>query len=189
MSFTITTAKTIADSWTDETIDASKALTWGNEFLQNEVGSRAWDESTAEFNATADTWYDLPAATPAEGETPAIAGFIRAILITNSDGVAYGKYIIRNKKIKFADSDNFTLAYTGYPAPLAAITTIVPLQDAFKYPMAKFLMFKHLSEYDDEDMKPEAERYRQEYLMDIKKIYDEIEMDSENESFRVLMRW
>ena len=192
MSFTITDAKTLADSWTDETIDAAKALLWGNEFIQNEVNSRAWAESTAEFEATADTWYNLPVTTPAdeEEEIPAIAGFIRTVSVKNDDGDEYSGYVIRNKKIKFTATDTYILTYIGYPAALANITTDVPLQDAFKYPMAKFLLFKQLSvEYDDEDMKPEAERYRQEYLMDLKKAYDEIEMDSENESFQVPMRW
>jgi len=192
MSFTITNAKTLADSWTDETIDSAKALIWGNEFIQNEVDSRAWTESTAEFVATADTWYNLPVTTPAdeEEETPAIAGFIRTVLVKNDDGDEYSGYTIRNKKIKFAATDTYTLTYIGYPADLADITTDVPLQDAFKYPLAKFLMFKHLStEYDDEDMKPEAERYRQEYSLGLKKIYDQMEMDSENESFQVMPSW
>jgi len=190
MSFTIGDAKTLANSWTDESISDANALIWGNEFIQNEVNSRAWAEATAEFEATADTWYDLPVTTPAAGENPAIAGFIRTVSVVNDDGDTYSGYVIRNKKIKFAATDTYTLTYVGYPAALANITTDVPLQDAFKYPMAKFLLFKQLSvEYDDEDMKPEAERYRQEYLMDLKKAYDEIEMDSENESFQVPMRW
>lgn len=190
MSFTITDAKTLADSWTDETIDAAKALLWGNEFIQNEVDSRAWTESEAEFEATADTWYALPVVTAATEEEPAIAGFIRTVLVKNDDGDEYSGYTIRNKKIKFAATDTYTLTYVGYPADLADITTAAPLQDTFKYPMAKFLLFKHLStEYDDEDMKPEAERYRQEYLMGLKKIYDQMEMDSENESFRVKAIW
>jgi hypothetical protein len=190
MPFAITDAKTLANSWTDETIADDDALLWGNEFIQNEVNSRAWAESTAEFEATANVWYDLPVTTPANGETPAIAGFVRAVEVINSKNVAYSGYTIRNKKIKFTATDTYILTYIGYPAALANITTDVPLQDAFKYPMAKFLLFKQLSvEYDDEDMKPEAERYRQEYLMDLKKAYDEIEMDSENESFQVPMRW
>lgn len=190
MSFTITNAKTLADSWTDEVIASADALIWGNEFIQNEVSSKAWSESTAEFVATADTWYALPVTTPAAGETPAIAGFIRAISITDANESNYINYIIRNKKIKFADTDTYTLTYAGYPAALAAITTVVPLQDAFQYPMAKFLLFKHFSqEYDDSDMQATAEKYRGEYLIGLKTIYDEIEMDSENESFEVKRTW
>ena len=190
MSFTITNAKTLADSWTDEVVSTTDALIWGNEFLQNEINSKAWEESTVPFVATKDIWYNLPIATAATEEDPAIAGFIRTISLTDSNGRSYANYIIRNKKIKFADTDTFTLTYTGYPAKLASITEAVPLQDAFMYPMAKFLLFKQFSqEYDDADMYATAEKYRGEYLIGLKSIYDEIEMDSENESFQIRPSW
>jgi hypothetical protein len=203
MPFAITNAKALADSWTDETIDAAKALIWGNEFIQNEVRSRVWAETTYEYtDLLADTWYDLPSGFVRTVQVEYIVNnesefcgyiiisaceYIEEILL-NKDSLH--KYIIRNRQIKFSAAGTYKLTYVGYPSKVEDIYTNIALHEAFEYPMAKFLLFKHLStEYDDEDMKPEAERYRQEYLMDIKKIYDEIEMDSENESFRVLMRW
>lgn len=190
MSFTITNAKTLADSWTEEVIDSSKALIWGNEFIQSEVGSRTFQESTAELVATKDTWYDLPVPTVATEEVPAVAGFVYAILVSSGNCSNYKHYIIQNRKIKFADTDTYTLTYAGYPSALPSASDTVPLHDAFLYPMAKFFLFKHYSfEYDDSDMQSAAERYRAEYLIGIKKAYDEIEMDSENESFSVRAVW
>lgn len=190
MSFTITNVKTLADSWTEEVVASANALTWGNEFIQSEVGSKSFQESTAEFVATKDTWYNLPVPTAATEEDPAIAGFVYAINVSSVGCSDYKHYIIRNGKIKFAATDTYTLTYAGYPAALASAAAAVPLHDAFLYPMAKFLLFKHFSiEHDDSDMQATAEKYRAEYLIAMKKAYDEIELSSENESFKVKPVW
>jgi len=204
----IADAKALADSWTDETINENKALTWGNEFIQNEVRSKTWVETAQDYvEALACVWYDLPAGFVRTVQVEYINNdeneFYKYMIFTAHEAVSdtlfdekdcnknilYG-YTIRNGKIKFSAAGTYKLTYIGYPSKVESINTSVALHDAFMYPMAKFLLFKHLSiEYDDEDMKPEAERYRQEYLLDLKKIYDEMEFDSENESFQVQMRW
>jgi len=60
MSFTITDAKTLAESWFDETLDAALILIWGNEFIRRTVNDKLWLDTTKAFSATV-----IPATDPA----------------------------------------------------------------------------------------------------------------------------
>lgn len=282
MSFTISTAKTLAESWVDETIDATDALLWGRECLQDKIGSRAWDEATKAYTATANKWYALPSdfirsikvtdsiglpagltvtptggtgtkiygyrvtAVNAVGETaactevktttgyadlsasaynalswtavtgatsyniyrvttdgsPATTGYIgNATAVTfNDTGIAgdgedvppedtsgdgeYTGYEIRNRKIKFDDTDTYVLVYVAFPAVLSTSESL-PLPDWFLYPLAKFLASRQRSFDDSEDM--DAIKWMQEFDAGLSQLLNEMEMD--NEVFQVKEVW
>lgn len=192
MPFTITDAKTLAESWFDETLDDDTSLLmWGNEFNQRIVDSRLWVEATQEFaNSTANTAYDLP------------TDFVRTVKVEDSNDCEYSAYTIKNGKIKFSSDGSYTLTYTQYPVAIAAIAAVtsgdppvtvsnaVPLPDAFLYPMAEFLIFKFYNlEMDDDDCKAAASEYEQRMRGSLKRIYDAMEIDSETESFKPILRW
>lgn len=172
MSFTISDVKELAESWINEAIHGNDALMWANEFIQNEVGSTAWPEDTELYTAAMEgTWYALP------------SDFIRTVLITNDDGSECSGYSIRNSKIKFDYTDSYIMTYVAYPGRLTNLTTAISLSDIYKYPMAKFLVFKYLKTGD------EADKYGQSYLLDLKNLRDEMQIDSQNEGFQVQERW
>lgn len=191
MSFTISDARTLAESWTDEILEDDQILEWGNEFVRKKVNDKLWQTSTEAYaNSIANTWYTLP------------ADFSRSIGAEDSNGMEYSNYVIRNGKISFAIDGSYTLNYAAYPAKIAAITATasgeppvtvpnnVPLPDAFIYPMAEFLLFKLFNiELDDEDSKAAAQEYEARYTNSLKELYDKMEIDSQNEAFQVKMRW
>lgn len=183
MSFTISDARTLAEKWTEEMLEDDQILEWGNEFVQKEVDDRLWPEDTVAFpGSTTDTWYALP------------ADFLRSVKVEDSNSsTEYAGYVVRNGRIKFAADGSFTLTYVSQPAKIAAVTGTgneVPLPDAFRYPMAEFLLFKFFNiELDDEDSKAAAQEYEARHSNSLKEIYAKMEIDSEAEAFQVKMRW
>jgi len=199
MSFTITDAKTLAETWFDEVLDPTMILAWGNEFVQRIVNSKVWKTNriTNSFSlgdpltiidvdgsyviVTADTWYTLP------------SDFAYSTGVTDSDGFPYRNYTIKNGLIKFANSGPFTLTYIAYPEKITAISgegNEVPLSDSFLYPLAEFLIFKFYNlEMDDEDSKASANEYEARCNASLKKLYSMMELDSEHESFHPKLRW
>lgn len=183
MSFTIADAKALAETWVDEVLDDNLILTWGNEFLRQAVDSKVWPESTETFtDIAANTWTALP------------TDFYRSIKITDADGLLCSDYAIRGSNIKFTVAGTYELTYIKYPAELAGISgegNNVPLHDAFKYPLAEFLLFKQYNiEIDDDDDKKVAMEYEARYTASLKEIYGEMELNtSEGGSFQVQMRW
>jgi len=179
MSFTISSAKTLAESWFEETLDDALILIWGNEFLQRIVSNKLWLKKTQVFE-------NVEANTP----TAIAAGFVRSIKVEDSNDVEYSGYQIKNGNISFNVADTYGLTYVEYPDKLADITKAFPLPDAFEYPLAEFLIFKYYNfELDDEDSKQASEEYEQRFTYSLKKLYGELEIDSESDSFQVTMRW
>ncbi len=179
MSFTIDSAITLAESWFEETLDDAKCLIWGTEFLQRVVNDKLWAEDTETFDdKIADTWYSLP------------SDFVRFVGLEDSNEDIYTSYEIKNGKIRFADDGDYTLTYIPYPVDLATISTAVPLPDAFKYPLAEYLIFRYFKvELDDDDSYNASTEYEFRYKKSLKDIYDKMDIDSELDSFQVNMRW
>jgi|GEM_PF-4309932 hypothetical protein len=180
MSFTIANAQTLAESWFEDELDDALVLIWGNEFIQRIVNDKVWVETTYDLDdVVADTWTALPAA------------FVRFVSLTEDTyDTDYASYEVKNGKIKCEDAGDYTLTYIPYPADLATIATTVPLHDAFKYPMAEFLVFRYFKiELDDDDSYNASTEYEYRYLSSLKAIYDKMDLDSEQDGFQVGMRW
>lgn len=183
MSFTIDDAITLAESWFEETLDETKCLIWGNEFIQRIVSDKVWAEDTQAYDdSAADTWYDLP------------AGFYRFVKVEDSNDNAYDYCQIKGNgatgKIKFATGDDYTLTFVSYPSDIATISTDVPLPDAFKYPLAEYLIFRYFKiELDDDDSYNASSEYEYRYKKSLKELYAKMDIDSELDNFQLDMRW
>ena len=194
MAFTITDAKTLAHSWIEETLDDAQILIHGNEFLRRAISNKLWQEKTQDFeDAVAGTYYDLP------------TDFYLSALVTDKTDtdLVYKDYAISNMRIKFNSDGDYTLTYRAFPALIAAITATttddvppvtatnsVPLPDAFIYPLAEYLIYRYFNiELDDEDSKAAAQEYEARYTNSLRKLYSDMEIDSESDSFQVTMRW
>lgn len=195
MAFTIADARTLAESWFEETLDDADILVWGNEFLRRKVSNKLWNEDTADFaDSAANTYYDLP------------SDFFLIVLVTDQANteIKYDSthYTISNGRIKFKADGDYTITYRVYPALIAAITATtsgdppvtdanaVPLPDPFMYPMAEYLIFKYYNiEIDDEDSKAASLEYEGRVNSSLKDIYDEMQIDTSSDSFQVQMKW
>jgi len=179
LPFTIAEARTLAETWVDEVLSNAQIIEWGNEFFLRKVKDTLWMEGTEEYsNSTANTGYALP------------AGFWRSNGVKDSNGEIYSRYFIKNRKISFAIDGSYTLAYTAYPSKIEDIEDEVLLPDVFLYPLAEYLLFRFFNiELDDEESKNAAQEYEARYNASLKAIYDEMEIDNENESFQVEIRW
>lgn len=179
MPFTIDDAVTLAESWFEETLDIDKCLIWGNEFLRRIVDDKLWQESEYVFNdAVESTWVVLP------------ADFRRSVFVEDSSGSEYKSYSIKNGRIKFSQSGDYSLTYVALPNEIPAASEEVPLPDGFEYPLAEFFIFKYYNmEIDDDDCKKAADEYERRYLYSLKKIYAQMEIESEAGSFQQKINW
>lgn len=178
MPFTISQIKDLAESYLsetsmDEAIDGANAIRWVNECLRLHVSGKAWLETSQGYDdAVAGTWYDLP------------VDFIRSVDVT-MDGDTYTQYAIRSRRIKFLHDGNYTLNYVYHPAPLTTVSAELPLQEIFLYPMAKFVLARHLA--TDPDRKQAAEQAMMEFQVDLKALFDDVEFS--DEVFQVKEVW
>lgn len=199
MSFTIATAKVLAESWIDDVIDEYLILIWGNEFLQRIVNDKVWEtrKYASSFRGPdpmtlvevdgyfvillSDTWYELP------------DDFFRSIKVEDADGILYASYTIKNGLIKFANEGPYTLTYIAYPSKLTSISGAgneIPLPDAFEYPLSEFLAFRYYAlKANDDFSKKASSEYEQRYKSSLKRLYGSMELNSETESFQIKMRW
>lgn len=169
--------------------------------------------SSSNYNALA--WTAVTGATSygvyrkTAGGTPATTGLI-ALPTTNSyndQGAAisggilntpyedtsiscsdYSGYSIRNRRIKFNDTDKYVLTYTAYPTKVSTLkgaTGTPDLPDMFKYPMTKYLASRYRSKDDSSD--PDAQKWMAEFTSDLNDILAELEQD--NDVFQTEVNW
>jgi len=183
MSFTVENIIAEIPAHIDEEIDVdeadelAQALSWANSCMLA-MGSRAWVEAEEEYaSATANTWYNLP------------DDFINTVAVETDDTDDYKNYTIRNRKIKFAAADDYTLTYTAYPARFTAETDTVPLQDIYLVPMGKYLAAKYLlmDSRDESSDRETSDRLMGEFYDDLNNILGTVELD--NEPFQVQEVW
>ena len=178
MPFTVSQVKDLAESYLsetfmDETIDGANAIRWTNECLRLHITAKTWLETSHDYNDTeAGTWYDLP------------ADFIRSVDVT-TDGDTYTQHTIRSGRIKFKHNNNYTLNYVYHPAAITTVSANLPLQDIFLYPLAKFVLARHLG--TDPDRRQAAEQAMTEFQMDLKALFDDVEFS--DEPFQVKEVW
>lgn len=183
LAFTITDAKTLAETWFDEKLEDAQVLVWGNEFIRRVVSNKLWTENSGEFSGSiAGVYYDLP------------TDFYIMVAVTNQADptIEYDSnaYTISNGRIKFGNSGDYTVTFREYPSLLLAVTDDYPLPDAFVYPLAEYLIFRYFNiELDDEDCKAGSLEYEARVKSSLKNIYDEMQISSEYDSFQVKMRW
>ena len=193
MAFTIADAKTLAETWFEELLDDDDILVWGNEFLRRKVNNKLWQDDTQDYDdSKARTYYDLP------------ADFYRLVSVVRQDNTDIEldstHYGINNGRIRFRAEGDYTITYKAYPALIAAISATgeepdieentVPLPDAFLYPLAEYLIFKYYNvELDDDDSQAAALEYEARVNASLKKLYDEMQIDTSLDSFRVQMKW
>lgn len=178
MPFTISDAKMLAESWFDNVIDEYFILIWSNEFLQRIVSNKLWTDTTQTFpDSVAETWYSLP------------TGFVKTVMVEDSDKLNCKRYAIKNGKIKFDIDGSYTLTYTQYPSAMTSLTANLPLPDVFQYPLAEFFTFKYYNVADNDSAKDISDEYEQRYKASLKNIYGNMEINSETESFQIKMRW
>lgn len=183
MAFTIADAKALAETWFEEVLNSDDILVWGNEFLRREVSNKLWQEETLDYDdSVAKTFYELP------------ANFFRIVSVVRQDipdiELNSAFYMVNNGRIRFTTDGSYTITYKAYPASVEATTDEFPLPDAFIYPLAEFLIFKYFNvELDDEDCKSAAIEYEARVNASLKTIYDEMQIDTSTESFRVQMKW
>lgn len=182
MSFTISDAIIQAESWLDkEIVLGDDALLWANEFLQNELDSRAWTEDTEEYlNSVKGTWYDLPS------DFLSVASIVMNTG-NNKQTVSDNIYIVRRNKVSFKMDGDYTMDYVSIPVKMTGLQDDVSLSDVFLYPMAYFIAYRQLSKFGQNAEK--AEYYRHLYAMNLKSVLSELELDSNGAGFQVEMRW
>jgi hypothetical protein len=108
---------------------------------------------------------------------------------STEDEYASTSYIIRDRRIKFDDDDDYILTYTAYPTVYTAKTDTVALVDIFKSPMAKYMAARYLL-YDSSDEASDvkmADRLMSEFYDDINLILGTVEID--NTPFQVVEVW
>jgi hypothetical protein len=151
------------------------------------------DDSTTTYTDTkADSSLTVPMNIRTKYDLP--TDFFRSVKAEDvATGAEYSGYKIRNRKIDFGINNDFILTYVPYPAALTATSGAgneVPLPDVCKHPLAEFFVFKYNNiEIDDDDCKKAANEYEQRYLASLNKIYSDMEINSEGDSFQVKMKW
>ena len=147
--------------------------------------------TTTYTDTTADTSLTVPMNIKTRYNLPTT--FFRSVLVEDVNGDEYANYLIANRKMQFGSNGDYVLTYVPYPTALTAISGTgqeVSLPDALVYPMAEFLAFKHYNlVIKDETSKAIANEYEQRFRLSLKNIYDEMEINSETESFQVKLRW
>lgn len=91
-----------------KTIDSADGLDWVKEALE-QLGVEARKFSTQSISAAANVWSDLP------------SGCLKIYGVQDSAGEDYLDWEVDQTRIRFADSDAFTLRYYILPAPPADI--------------------------------------------------------------------
>lgn len=178
MPFTVSQVKDLAESYLsetfmDETIDGANAIRWVNECLRLHVTGKAWLETSHNYdNAVTGTWYDLP------------ADFIRSVDVTLGSA-PYTTHTIRSRRIKFQHDGDYTLNYVYHPTAVTTVSANLPLQEIFMYPMAKFVLSKHLG--TDPDRKQVAEQAMAEFQIELKALFGDVEFS--DEPFQVKEVW
>lgn len=183
MAFTIADAKALSETWASVFIDTNQALVWGNEFMRRKVDRRVWPEAETDFtDSAAGTWYSLP------------TDFEAPILITDKDVTGlilnHNHYAIRNRKIMFNVTGSYTLVYRQFPAVLASINSSLSIPDDFLDALSEYMLFRFFKIYvDDESFQRTAAEYEARCNDSLKAAYGNMELDSETESFRPVLRW
>jgi len=149
------------------------------------VATIADDTTTTYTDTVTDSNLTIPMFVQARYDLP--TGFYRLISVQNLSKIPYYDYSIGNGKISFPTDDDYVMTYVPYPTALTAITGTgqnVPLHDDFKYPLAEFLVYKHFNPTN----KDLAAEYEKRYVMNLRGIYGEMDVNSST-TFKPRMRW
>lgn len=183
MSFTLQDVKDFAEELLpgQPSIPGKDILLWGNEFIQDKIGSWGYTEiedSTTFADMTAEVGVTLP------------ADFVNVVIILDANDLPYRRYYIRNNKLFVKDDGSFTLTYLAYPQRVANLSTAVGLHDALFYPMAYWIAYQFANlDPAKQSLYSKAPSLLAEFNIRFKSVYSKLETDSEAESFQPGPLW
>lgn len=182
MGFTLQDAKELAESFLPgNKIQGEDVLIWGNLFISNEIGSAAWlqvDDDEMCAGMTSDTGVYLPEE------------FISMVGMLDSNGERYERYKIQKRQVFVRDDGSYTITYISHPDKLTDLRTFVDLHDIFLEALAYYLAYKFAAKKPaDNAMVLLAQQCKSDYKTSLKEAFDELELDSENESFKPGPNW
>lgn len=111
-----------------KSVNINDAIDWINEAL-DQMGEDARRFSTTSLAAQKNTWYDLP------------LDCLKLVEVTDSKGRMYPLWYTDGTRIRFKDTDTYTLRYYRNPNRVTAQTDVPDCPDAFHLPLAYYIAY------------------------------------------------
>lgn len=159
----------------NQTIRRILALKVLNEWLQMDLGKEAKIIGSTQITATKNVFADLPA------DLLEIFEIEKTGLSYPYHGTMYGTYCkglydLRNGKIRFPETDVFTVWYYRVPKTLKSLNEKPEVHELLHYPASFYLAAKYLSNYDIQDslsayLLNEYQAYKEKALKELGKTF------------------
>lgn len=155
-----TQIKTRVEKYIDDTIEDSDALEAINEALAI-LGDQGLIYATISFEATAGTWYNLP------------ANCTLVVNVTKLNGnmyYPYSDYFLEGNNILFSDTGSYILHYRKIPTPLTTLSETPDVHESFQQCIVTYL--KSWFKLRDDDESSDGLRLAQQFERDIQRVFN-----------------